>query len=94
MTAPTLPLDTTNDAARADRVREMMRRALDAPRLTRDEIAAGLSIPRGRLESYHYGARRTPDDVRRRLAALLAGHAAELQRLAAELLAVDADDAV
>lgn len=67
----------------------LVREALDAPRLTRDDIAARLGIRRGRLESYQYGTRAMPAELRRRLALVLDAQAAELRRLSGALLEAD-----
>lgn len=67
----------------------LVRDALDALTLRRDEIAGRLDTKPGTLDAYRYGLRRPPDDVRRRLAVVLNAHADALREIAGELLAVD-----
>ncbi|HET9985237.1 MAG TPA: hypothetical protein VFQ38_16665 [Longimicrobiales bacterium] len=63
----------------------LARSALDAPRLSLDDLAAVARRSRGALDKYRAGKREMPLDVRHRLADFLAGHADRLRRIAEEL---------
>ncbi len=64
---------------------EPIRRAIDAPRLTLEEMATRLGVGRATLAKYREGKRAAPPAARLRLAAMLRAHANELQQVAGAL---------
>jgi hypothetical protein len=73
-------------APRTDK--QAARRALDAPRLTLNEIAEVAGVSRASLNAYRDPNRpdvMMPEPIRLRLAQFLEAHAGELQEIAAEL---------
>lgn len=68
-----------------------VRRALDLPRLTLDDLAAATGSSRAALAKYRDGTREMPADARLRLAAVLARQARELEA-AADLLRQTVED--
>jgi hypothetical protein len=68
---------------------DVPRRALDAPRLTLDDLAEAVGITRGAAEPYRELRRRMPRRIRLRLAAYLEAHAAKMHDLAEELRSED-----
>jgi plasmid maintenance system antidote protein VapI len=66
---------------------DLVRIALEVPRLTVTRMATELGIPRATLEAYRLGTRRMPAAMRARLGAYLAEHARVLRALADALRA-------
>jgi len=64
---------------------EIIRRALDVPRLTLGELADRTGTTRAAMNKYRQGDRPMPLPVRHHLAQALEAHAAELRALAEEL---------
>lgn len=68
------------------------REALDRARPTLQELAHAIGVEPGTLAQYHAGARVPPSYVRRRLAAYLRIHAADMGAIADRLEAENAAD--
>ncbi len=84
--APT-PERTATPAPVVGPAPDLVRVALELPRLTVTRMAAELGIPRATLEAYRLGTRRMPAATRVRLAAYLNEHARMLRALADALRA-------
>ncbi|WP_373054294.1 hypothetical protein [Thioalkalivibrio sp.] len=74
-----------------DEEQELVRRALNEPRLTLEDMSAATGRSLSSLEKYRMGYTGMPAEVKRRLAAFLEDHAARLREIAAELRKITKD---
>lgn len=65
--------------------RALVQHAIDAPRLTLNDLSAVVGKSRASMEAYREGRVEIPAEARLRLAQFLEAHARRLQGIAAEL---------